>query len=110
MEHHHSLEDSNLSCRSSHKLAISHEGSLSEHQKSKGSIESTYLHHLYFFIMDYSGKIVVITGASSGIGKESALEFAKLRASIVLVSRDKSKLEEVAKELSEYQTQILVYA
>ncbi|MGB9003583.1 MAG: SDR family oxidoreductase, partial [Nitrosotalea sp.] len=60
--------------------------------------------------MDYSGKIVVITGASSGIGKESALEFAKLRASIVLVSRDTNKLEEVAKELSKYKTQILVCA
>lgn len=58
--------------------------------------------------MDYSGKTVIITGASSGIGKESALEFAKLRASVVLVSRDKNKLEEVAKELSKYQTQILV--
>lgn len=61
--------------------------------------------------MDYSGKTVVITGASSGIGKESALEFAKLRAaSVVLVSRDKNKLEEVAKELSKYQTQTLVCA
>ncbi len=60
--------------------------------------------------MDYSGKIVIITGASSGIGKESALEFAKLHASIVLVSRDKNKLEEVAKELLKYQTQILVCA
>jgi short-subunit dehydrogenase len=60
--------------------------------------------------VDYSGKIVVITGASSGIGKESALEFAKLHASVVLVSRDKNKLEEVAKELLKYQTQILVCA
>jgi uncharacterized protein len=60
--------------------------------------------------VDYLGKIVVITGASSGIGKESALEFAKLRASVVLVSRDQNKLEEVAKELSKYQTQILVCA
>lgn len=60
--------------------------------------------------MDYSGKIVVITGASSGIGKESALEFAKLHASVVLVSRDRNKLEEVAKELLKYQTQILVCA
>lgn len=60
--------------------------------------------------MDYSGKVVVITGASSGIGKESALEFAKLHASVVLVSRDMNKLEEVAKELSKYQTQILVCA
>ena len=60
--------------------------------------------------MDYSGKIVVITGASSGIGKESALEFAKLHASVVLVSRDRNKLEEVAKELLKYQTRILVCA
>ncbi|NHI04133.1 Oxidoreductase, short-chain dehydrogenase/reductase family [Candidatus Nitrosotalea sp. TS] len=60
--------------------------------------------------MNYSGKTVVITGASSGIGKESALKFAKLHASIVLVSRDKDKLEEVAKELSKYQAQILVCA
>lgn len=60
--------------------------------------------------MDYSGKVVVITGASSGIGKESALEFARLHASVVLVSRDMNKLEEVAKELSKYQTQILVCA
>ncbi len=60
--------------------------------------------------MDYSGKIVVITGASSGIGKESALEFAKLHASVVLVSRDRNKLEEVTKELLKYQTRILVCA
>ncbi|MGI0087059.1 MAG: SDR family oxidoreductase [Nitrosotalea sp.] len=60
--------------------------------------------------MNYSGKIVVITGASSGIGKEAALEFAKLHASVVLVSRDKDKLEQVAKELSKYQVQVLVCA
>ena len=71
-------------------------------------VESTLFSLLYFFIMDYSGKVVVITGASSGIGKESAKEFAKLHASIVLVSRNKEKLEEVAKELSKYQTKILV--
>ncbi|MGI0101717.1 MAG: SDR family oxidoreductase [Nitrosotalea sp.] len=58
--------------------------------------------------MNYSGKIVVITGASSGIGKEAALEFAKLHASVVLVSRDKDKLEQVAKELSKYQIEVLV--
>ncbi len=58
--------------------------------------------------MDYSGRVVVITGASSGIGKESAIEFAKLRASIVLVSRNRDRLEEVAKELSKFQTQTLV--
>ncbi len=58
--------------------------------------------------MDCSGKVVVITGASSGIGKESAIKFAKLRAHVVLVSRNKSKLEETARELSKFQTQVLV--
>lgn len=58
--------------------------------------------------MNYSGKVVVITGASSGIGKESAKEFAKLHASLVLVSRDRKKLEEVAKDLSKYKTEILI--
>ncbi|MDE1766103.1 MAG: SDR family oxidoreductase [Thaumarchaeota archaeon] len=58
--------------------------------------------------MDYSGKVVVITGASSGIGRESAVKFAKLHASVVLVSRNKDKLEQVAKELSEYRSEVLV--
>ncbi len=57
--------------------------------------------------MDYSEKVIVITGASSGIGRESALEFAKLHASIVLVSRNRKKLDEVAEELSKYQTKVL---
>ncbi|MGI0046258.1 MAG: SDR family NAD(P)-dependent oxidoreductase [Nitrosotalea sp.] len=60
--------------------------------------------------MDYSGKVVVITGASSGIGKEAVLEFTKLHASIVLVARDKNKLDDITKELSKYQNQILVCA
>ncbi|HXX05797.1 MAG TPA: SDR family NAD(P)-dependent oxidoreductase [Candidatus Bathyarchaeia archaeon] len=58
--------------------------------------------------MNYSGKVVVITGASSGIGKEAAKEFAKLHASLALVSRDRNKLEDIAKELSKYKTEILI--
>lgn len=60
--------------------------------------------------MDYSDKVVVITGASSGIGEQSAEEFAKLHASIILISRNEEKLKEVAKKLSKYQTKIFVYA
>jgi len=36
--------------------------------------------------MNFKDKVVLITGASSGIGKESAIEFAKLGANIVLVA------------------------
>ena len=50
--------------------------------------------------MDYQNKIIVITGASSGIGEAAALEFAKKEATIVLVSRREDKLKEVEKKIS----------
>lgn len=38
--------------------------------------------------MDMNGKVVVITGATSGIGKETALGLAKLGATIAFTTRD----------------------
>ncbi len=52
--------------------------------------------------MNFKDKLVLITGASSGIGRESAKEFAKLGANIVLVSRTKEKLDQVANELRKF--------
>ncbi len=60
--------------------------------------------------MDYSGKVVVITGASSGIGEQSAEEFAKLHANIILISRNEENLQKVATKLSKYKTTVFVYA
>jgi len=40
------------------------------------------------------GKIAVVTGASSGIGREIAVLFAKNGASVALLGRNKTKLEE----------------
>jgi NADP-dependent 3-hydroxy acid dehydrogenase YdfG len=40
-------------------------------------------------------KVIIITGASSGIGKACALEFFKKGARLVLVSRTESKLMEL---------------
>ncbi len=48
--------------------------------------------------MDFKNKVVLITGASSGIGKDATIEFAKLGSNIVLVARRKDKLEQVANE------------
>lgn len=52
--------------------------------------------------MDFKNKTVLITGASSGIGKETAIEFANLGANIILVARRKDKLEEVENELKKF--------
>lgn len=45
-----------------------------------------------------SGKIAIITGAGTGIGKGIARAFAKAGATLVLSSRNRSNLEEMADE------------
>ena len=45
------------------------------------------------------GRRIIITGATRGIGRAIALEFSKESASLVLVGRDKAKLEEVRPSL-----------
>lgn len=52
-------------------------------------------------MFDYSGKVVAITGASSGLGKQMAEGFAQQNANLVLLARRIERLEESAKEWSE---------
>ncbi|MFT6957028.1 MAG: NAD(P)-dependent dehydrogenase (short-subunit alcohol dehydrogenase family) [Halieaceae bacterium] len=47
------------------------------------------------------GKVVVVTGATSGIGKECALRLAKANATVILVARTVEKLDETLTEISE---------
>jgi len=58
--------------------------------------------------VDFKNKVVLITGASSGIGKQTAIEFAKLGSSIILVARRKNKLEQVENELKQFNVNTLV--
>ena len=58
--------------------------------------------------MSLKGKVVVITGASSGIGAASALEFAKKGTSIALVARTRKKLEALQSSLDKLSIKTLV--
>ena len=58
--------------------------------------------------MDFNNKVVVITGASSGIGEATAIKFAKKGADVVLVARRKEKHLEVEKKISNYSGSSLI--
>ena len=59
--------------------------------------------------MRFKNKIVVVTGASSGIGEQTCLDFAKRGADIVLLARSTSRMEAISKKIREnYQTHTLV--
>mgnify|MGYP001812690525 FL=1 len=50
-------------------------------------------------LIDYSGRNVLITGASSGIGRLLALRMAEKGARVALVARRRDQLEKVAEEI-----------
>src|SRR6185436_15143520 len=49
--------------------------------------------------IDLSGKVVLVTGGSSGIGQETARALAEKRAEVILTTRDVPKGEAVAAEI-----------
>ena len=62
-------------------------------------------------MFDYSGKVVAITGASSGLGKQMAEGYASCGANLVLLARRVERLEASAKEWEEkYGVQVLPVA
>ena len=46
-----------------------------------------------------SGKTVLVTGASSGIGKVTAIECSKMGASVIITGRDQERLNETFSSL-----------
>lgn len=55
-----------------------------------------------------SGKVVIVTGASSGIGWATAHAFAARGVHLVLAARRVARLEALAEELSSYGVEVLV--
>jgi len=49
--------------------------------------------------MSFSGKVILITGGSSGIGAAAALHFSKLGASVAIVGRNSIRLNAVAQQI-----------
>lgn len=47
-------------------------------------------------LLSAEGKVVIITGANAGIGRETALDFAKRKAKVVMACRDIEKCEKVS--------------
>lgn len=62
--------------------------------------------------MEPKGKVVIVTGASSGIGEATARQFGREGAKIVLAARRVDRLEAVAKEVVDMGTgaEVLVVA
>ena len=54
--------------------------------------------------MDIKGKVVIVTGASSGIGEATARQFGRQGARVVLAARRVDKLESLAQEITSMGT------
>lgn len=48
-----------------------------------------------------SGKKIIITGASSGIGRQCAIDCSKMGATVILVARNEKRLKETQKEMQQ---------
>ena len=53
-------------------------------------------------------KVVIVTGASSGLGRALAFAFARRAAKVVLVARREDQLEAVRREIEPYTSDVLV--
>lgn len=58
--------------------------------------------------LNFDGKWVLVTGASSGIGRAIAIELSRQRARVILSGRDEGRLAETSRQLSADGHQVLL--
>lgn len=58
-------------------------------------------------MFDLTGKVAIVTGASSGLGADAARAYAKQGADVAILARRKEKLEEVAEEIKSMGRKVL---
>jgi len=56
----------------------------------------------------FKNKVVIVTGASSGIGKATAIEFARNGSKVVVAARTSERLSELEKEITAMGGEVLV--
>src|SRR3989344_7094950 len=58
--------------------------------------------------MNFSEKVIVISGAAKGIGKATALEFANLGGKVAIFDKDQDAVLEIKNELEKLSSNFLV--
>ncbi len=60
--------------------------------------------------MNLKGKTAMVTGASRGIGRETALALAREGANVAISARTGSQLEEVAAEIRKHRVEVVTFS
>ena len=60
--------------------------------------------------MNFKGKVAIVTGAAAGIGRATAIAFAEHGASVALLDRNASGVEETASMVRQKGTQAFAVA
>ena len=61
-------------------------------------------------LLDFTGKVALVTGGSRGLGKEMSLALAERGADVVVTSRKLDACEEVARQIEGMGRRALPYA
>ena len=64
---------------------------------------------MYFQKSEVKGKTALVTGAGKGIGKASAIALAEAGADLIILSRTKSDLEKVKKQITKLKRKCVIY-